>query len=108
MPQITSCPDCSKKLRVPDELIGKKVKCPGCATMFIAEADEPEEEEAPPPLPKKTPSKAPTRAAERSRPDAVTASPRGKRREADEDEEEAPRSRGRDRDDDVDERTSRR
>jgi hypothetical protein len=38
MPEFVSCPDpaCGKKLRVPDELMGKKVKCPGCARMFIA------------------------------------------------------------------------
>jgi len=41
MPEITSCPDCSKKLRVPDDLIGKKVRCPGCSKMFTAQvADE--------------------------------------------------------------------
>jgi predicted Zn finger-like uncharacterized protein len=30
------CPQCSRELRVPDELIGKKVKCPACATTFMA------------------------------------------------------------------------
>ena len=83
MPQITSCPECSKQLRVPDELIGKKVKCPGCATMFIAESDDQEEEEAP------------KKASERNRSDNVTS--RGKSR--DDDEDDAPRSRRRDRDD---------
>lgn len=38
MPEITSCPDCEKKLRVPDDLLGKKVKCPGCGGMFTASA----------------------------------------------------------------------
>jgi predicted Zn finger-like uncharacterized protein len=39
MPVITSCPDCSRKLRVPDELLGKKVRCPGCKVVFTAAAD---------------------------------------------------------------------
>jgi hypothetical protein len=38
MPEIITCPDCDRKLRVPDDLIGKKVKCPGCSVMFTAVA----------------------------------------------------------------------
>jgi hypothetical protein len=38
MPEITSCPDCEKKLKVPDNLLGKKVRCPGCSNMFTARA----------------------------------------------------------------------
>jgi hypothetical protein len=38
MPEIISCPDCERKLRVPDHLLGKKVKCPGCGTMFTGKA----------------------------------------------------------------------
>jgi hypothetical protein len=34
MPQIITCPDCGRKLRVPDELIGKQVKCPDCKMKF--------------------------------------------------------------------------
>jgi hypothetical protein len=37
MPEITRCPDCSKNLRVPDDLLGKKVRCPGCNIMFVAQ-----------------------------------------------------------------------
>ncbi len=36
MPEIVTCPECDRKLRVPDNLIGKKVKCPGCSVMFTA------------------------------------------------------------------------
>jgi hypothetical protein len=36
MPEITSCPQCQRKLRIPDELMGKKVKCPGCGLNFTA------------------------------------------------------------------------
>jgi hypothetical protein len=38
MPEIITCPDCDRKLRVPDNLLGKKVKCPGCSVMFTAGA----------------------------------------------------------------------
>jgi predicted Zn finger-like uncharacterized protein len=34
MPEIVTCPDCGRKLRVPDALIGRKVKCPDCNTKF--------------------------------------------------------------------------
>jgi len=34
MPITFSCNSCDKKLRVKDELAGKKVKCPGCATVL--------------------------------------------------------------------------
>ncbi len=34
MPEIITCPDCGRKLRVPDTLIGKSVKCPDCNVKF--------------------------------------------------------------------------
>jgi len=48
MPIQTTCPSCGKPLRVPDHLIGKGVKCPGCQTTFMVEEEQPA---APPPLP---------------------------------------------------------
>jgi predicted Zn finger-like uncharacterized protein len=33
---IIDCPSCGRKLRVPDELLGKAVKCPTCEHMFEA------------------------------------------------------------------------
>jgi predicted Zn finger-like uncharacterized protein len=36
MPTLTSCPSCAKQLKVPDELIGRQVKCPSCGTTFTA------------------------------------------------------------------------
>ena len=33
---IIECPSCGRKLRVPDELLGKAVKCPTCEHMFEA------------------------------------------------------------------------
>ncbi len=46
MPVIVSCSDCAKKLRVPDNLLGKKVRCPGCGNMFTASADGQADDEA--------------------------------------------------------------
>jgi predicted Zn finger-like uncharacterized protein len=51
MPINTDCPSCNRKLRVPDELLGKKVKCPTCGTVFQADESSapagPEEVEQP-------------------------------------------------------------
>jgi predicted Zn finger-like uncharacterized protein len=33
----TNCPGCSTKVRVPDTLLGKSVKCPKCQTVFKAQ-----------------------------------------------------------------------
>jgi len=38
MATIVDCPSCSRKLRVPEELLGKKVKCPTCSGTFDAVA----------------------------------------------------------------------
>lgn len=51
MPLLLKCPSCERELRVPDELLDKKVRCPGCATTFTAEAVPPTEPPGPPPLP---------------------------------------------------------
>src|SRR5262245_54635042 len=39
MPLVVDCPSCQRKLRVPDELLGKRVQCPTCSMTF--EAAEP-------------------------------------------------------------------
>jgi hypothetical protein len=36
MPTDVDCPSCAQKLRVPDDLLGKNVKCPACTQMFLA------------------------------------------------------------------------
>jgi predicted Zn finger-like uncharacterized protein len=41
MPQQISCPSCARTLKVPDELIGKTVRCPGCKTTFTAQGEAP-------------------------------------------------------------------
>jgi len=46
MPEQVQCPSCLQGLRVPDKLLGKKVKCPKCGTVFEAKnkADQEEDE----------------------------------------------------------------
>ena len=39
MPTNIKCPACSRALEIPDELMGKKVKCPACKMIFTATAD---------------------------------------------------------------------
>jgi hypothetical protein len=46
MPVFVGCPKCGIKLSVPESLLGKRVRCASCATMFEAK-----EEVAPPPRP---------------------------------------------------------
>src|ERR1051326_7157102 len=36
MPLTATCPNCSTKLRVPDELAGRRVKCSKCGTISPA------------------------------------------------------------------------
>src|SRR5262245_39744082 len=34
MPFVTQCPQCGQSMRVPDELTGHEVQCPGCRRIF--------------------------------------------------------------------------
>jgi predicted Zn finger-like uncharacterized protein len=38
MTTTTACPSCSRQLRVPEDLLGRLVKCPSCSHTFTAEA----------------------------------------------------------------------
>ncbi len=105
MPEVISCPDCERKLRVPDNMLGKKVKCPGCQTIFVAElpGDQEEEEEKP----------ARTRPASQSSAlsESIEESPRPRRRSPSPEEEEIeerPRRRAREEEEDEDDRPRRR
>jgi hypothetical protein len=40
MSAIVSCPECRRALQVPDEFFGKKVQCPDCKQMFMANPGE--------------------------------------------------------------------
>jgi hypothetical protein len=56
MPTVITCPGCNRQLRLPDNLVGKTVRCPTCQVEFTANEDTPaaaelpahEEEYAPP------------------------------------------------------------
>ena len=45
MSQLVACPECTKHLQVPDNLMGKKVQCPECKHTFVAQT--PDEEDVP-------------------------------------------------------------
>jgi hypothetical protein len=40
MPIQINCPSCIGAVRVPEELLGKRVQCPRCEAKFVAEADD--------------------------------------------------------------------
>jgi phage FluMu protein Com len=42
VPTSIRCQNCKKLLRVPDALIGKQIKCPGCSHAFVAQPPEEE------------------------------------------------------------------
>jgi hypothetical protein len=71
---LVCCRSCERKLRVPEELIGRPVKCPGCGTTFTGKEDGspttpspvPEPAEAPP-TDGEGPVTDPSRAPESSR-----------------------------------------
>jgi predicted Zn finger-like uncharacterized protein len=54
MPTIIRCPSCERQLRVPDELLGAKVKCPTCQGTFDATNDPAATVPPPQPVPKPT------------------------------------------------------
>lgn len=100
MPEIVKCPECERTLRVPDDLLGKPVRCPSCKATFTAKAQK---AAAPDPTIEDEPPRRP-----RSEEKEPRASDRPSRRERPEDEERArnrPRSR---RADEYDDRPRRR
>jgi hypothetical protein len=38
MANVVVCPTCARKLRLPDDLLGQEVRCPGCKKIFPTEA----------------------------------------------------------------------
>src|SRR5271165_879955 len=48
MPSVIVCPACRNSLRLPDELLGRKVRCPTCGEAFQSTA-APSMPSAPPP-----------------------------------------------------------
>ncbi|MGE3807292.1 MAG: hypothetical protein AB7K24_21725 [Gemmataceae bacterium] len=41
MPRLIACPKCQKSIRLPDELMGKRIKCPGCMLVFATQGPAP-------------------------------------------------------------------
>ncbi len=80
MPVVVNCTKCQKKLKIPDELLGKKVKCPTCSAVFTAEASEAVAEDRPAPRPaaKKPPVEE----------DDDVPAPKAKRKPVDDDDDE--------------------
>ena len=93
------CPSCDQKLRVPDDLLGKKVKCPACKTMFKATASGLKETAQPPPVDEQeeAPSKNLTgvSASERSNPPSKRSAPSRDEEDEDEDDDRPRRRSGR-------------
>jgi hypothetical protein len=42
---VVTCPNCDARLKAPDGLSGKRVKCPGCSRPFSVRPDVPDPEE---------------------------------------------------------------
>jgi hypothetical protein len=49
MPVSVTCP-CGKRLRVPDENVGKRIKCPSCGATQLVKAEPPSDAPAAPPI----------------------------------------------------------
>ena len=99
MSQLIACPECSKQLQVPENLLGQKVQCPECKHAFTAVL--PEIEIAPAPS-------RPVRATESKTP-AWDKKKRTDDREEDDDRSERRRKRrDEDDDDEADDRPRRR
>jgi hypothetical protein len=128
---VIACPKCQGKLKLPDNMEPRRVKCPNCAAVFMSNEAPQATGAAPPPAAKPKPaagasdSKAPRRGgaekdfdfdddeddrrprARRQADDEDEDRPRRRRRDEDDDEEERPRARRRD-DDEEDDRPRRR
>lgn len=107
MPEIISCPDCDRKLRVPEDLLGKKVKCPGCGITFTATAGggkaapSPAKSSPKPSRPSEGIEETPRASKRRSTPppeEEEEERPRRRRREEDEEEDDDHPRRGREED----------
>jgi hypothetical protein len=93
MPEVFSCPKCQRKSRVPDNLMGQLVKCPGCGETFVADINPPANQEADRP--------ADNLPRQQSRPEeGERGAPRSRHRRDEEDDDRGRRSRLDEEDDD--------
>src|SRR5262245_16581401 len=81
---VSECPSCGQKLKVPDNLAGKKVRCSKCAGTFVGDNVTASAAAAPPPAPVRS-----------TRPRDEEPEERYDDRRAEEEEEERPRRRSR-------------
>jgi hypothetical protein len=105
MPTLVNCPSCDRKLRVPDDMLGTRVKCPSCGGKFDAVADS--DGAAPPPLPGASDQAPPALDELEEVPEGVQSKPAAPTRPARDDEDAVQdrpsrRQRWRDEDDDED------
>jgi hypothetical protein len=107
MPVTVTCTGCKSTLKVRDDLAGKKIKCPKCATLVLIPAEDEEELAAVEVAPDESgEAPAPKRRSKRDddedEEDRITDRPRRKSRRDDDDDEDddRPRKRRRSRDDD--------
>jgi predicted Zn finger-like uncharacterized protein len=102
---VITCTSCNSRLRVTDDLLGKRVKCPGCGFTFLAATTSPPEPE-PPPLEEPPAPRRPSRSNDAIREDVPPPRPRSadRDRDLDEDEDAGSRRPARRRRDDEDDR----
>jgi predicted Zn finger-like uncharacterized protein len=88
---IVDCPSCSRKLRVPEDLLGTRVKCPTCGGTFDAVA-APTEEVPPSPSATEVAALPPPESPSEPRPDAPPAEqpPRPDASEENEEDDDRP------------------
>src|SRR6266851_4059028 len=92
MPINTKCPTCKRTLEIPDELMGKKVRCPSCKVVFLATADgSPAKTDSSRPQPPKSKSEEGIRV--RRRPAPTDEEEEEEDEEEEDEEEERPRVR---------------
>jgi hypothetical protein len=114
MPEIVQCPHCGKRLRVPDNLLGKAVSCAGCEQDFVAKPvttspdavqDRPSARRPPRDDPEEEPEERPARRrrGDDREDDDEDDRPRRRRARNDEDEDDNDRPRRRRARDDEDE-----
>ena len=46
MPGLANCPHCARSLSVPEQALGKSVRCPRCREIFVVPAAPPDAEPA--------------------------------------------------------------
>jgi hypothetical protein len=107
MPVTLTCTGCKSTLKVRDDLVGKKIKCPKCATLVLVPSED-EAGFAPVEVAPDESGETPARKSRRrddKDDEGIQESPRRRRAIADDDDEgiqESPRKRRRSRDDDDD------